>query len=37
MMMKYFLRENLKKLHKKLECYFFLLPLQRNSGLPSAG
>lgn len=37
MMTEHFLREKLKKAHKKLECDFFLLPLQRNSGLPSDG
>lgn len=37
MMTEYFLSKKLKKLHKKLECDFFLLPLQRISGLPSAG
>ena len=37
MMTEHFLREKLKNAHKKLERDFFLLPLQRNFGLPSDG
>jgi len=37
MMTEHFLREKLKNAYKKLECDFFLLPLQRNFGFPSDG